>query len=84
MTDIIAELRWRNLIHQSTDDAGLPGWLNSGRRTLYAGFDPTADSLHVGHFMPLMMLRRFQRAGHTPIAAHAGGAGFSRRHHCAA
>jgi len=75
LTDIIAELRWRNLIHQTTDDAGLPGWLASGRRTLYAGFDPTVDSLHVGHFMPLMMLRRFQRAGHAPIAVMGGATG---------
>ncbi len=75
MSDILTELRWRNLIHQTTDDAGLPGWLAAGRRTLYAGFDPTADSLHVGHFMPLMMLRRFQRAGHAPIAVMGGATG---------
>lgn len=73
--DIFADLRWRNLIHQSTDDAGLPGWLAGGSRSLYAGFDPTADSLHVGHFMPLMILRRFQRAGHAPIALLGGATG---------
>lgn len=73
--DIFADLRWRNLIHQTTDDAGLPGWLAGGSRTLYAGFDPTADSLHVGHFMPLMILRRFQRAGHAPIALLGGATG---------
>jgi tyrosyl-tRNA synthetase len=75
MTDIVAELRWRGLIHQTTDDAGLPGWLSAASRTLYAGFDPTADSLHVGHFVPLMTLRRFQRAGHRPIAVVGGATG---------
>lgn len=73
--DIYTDLKWRGLVHQSTDDAGLPGWLGSGGRTLYAGFDPTADSLHVGHFMPLMILRRFQQAGHAPIALLGGATG---------
>ncbi len=44
-------------------------------RTVYAGFDPTADSLHVGHLLPLLMLRRFQRAGHKPIAVVGGATG---------
>ena len=51
MTDIFNELTWRGLIHQTTDNEKLPGWLRAGSRTLYAGFDPTADSLHVGHLM---------------------------------
>ncbi len=75
MKDIFAELSWRGLIHQTTDDAHLPIWLNSASRTLYAGFDPTADSLHVGHLMALMILRRFQRAGHRPIALVGGATG---------
>jgi tyrosyl-tRNA synthetase len=75
MKDIYADLVWRGLIHQSTDAAFLPGWLNSGTRTLYAGFDPTAESLHVGHLVPLLMLRRFQRAGHRPIAVVGGATG---------
>ena len=62
MNDIVAELTWRGLIHQTTDEK-LQEWLNAASRTLYAGFDPTADSLHVGHLMGLMVLRRFQRAG---------------------
>ena len=66
--DIIEELDWRGLIHQSTDRAELQTWLNAEARTLYAGFDPTAASLHVGSLMPLLYLRRFQRAGHRPIA----------------
>lgn len=73
--DIIAELRWRGLIHQTTDDARLAGWLAQQPRTLYAGFDPTADSLHVGSVLPLMLLRRFQRAGHRPIALVGGATG---------
>jgi len=73
--DIVAELRWRGLIHQTTDDAGLPGWLLAEPRTVYAGFDPTADSLHVGSLIPLMLLRRFQRAGHRPIALVGGATG---------
>jgi len=75
MTDIVAELKWRGLIHQTTDDAGLPGWLAAPPRTLYAGFDPTADSLHVGHLVALLILRRFQRAGHRPIALVGGATG---------
>src|SRR5437867_13279988 len=75
MTDIFADLRWRGLIHQTTDDAFLPGWLREGSRTLYAGFDPTADSLHVGSLLPLMTLRRFQKAGHKPIALVGGATG---------
>ncbi|MEX2188742.1 MAG: tyrosine--tRNA ligase [Pirellulales bacterium] len=73
--DIFAELTWRGLIHQSTDDANLAAWLNSGSRTLYCGFDPTADTLHVGSLLPLLLLRRFQRAGHKPIAVVGGATG---------
>jgi tyrosyl-tRNA synthetase len=75
MHDLFAELRWRGLINQTTDDAHLPEWLMERSRTVYAGFDPTADSLHVGHLMALMVLRRFQRAGHRPIAVVGGATG---------
>lgn len=70
-----ADLSWRGLIHQTTDDAGLPGWLAEKPRVVYAGFDPTADSLHAGSLLPLMTLRRFQRAGHQPIALVGGATG---------
>ncbi len=73
--DIFEDLKWRGLIHQTTADEFLPGWLGSGSRTLYAGFDPTADSLHVGSLLPLMILRRFQKAGHKPIAIAGGATG---------
>ncbi len=72
---LIPDLRYRGLIHQTTDDANLPAWLAAESRTVYAGFDPTADSLHVGSLMPLLMLRRFQRAGHRPIAVVGGATG---------
>ncbi len=73
--DIIAELRWRNQIFQTTDDGNIARWLMEKPRALYAGFDPTADSLHVGHLMALMILRRFQKAGHRPIALVGGATG---------
>ncbi|MCA9248180.1 MAG: tyrosine--tRNA ligase, partial [Planctomycetales bacterium] len=73
--DIVAELTWRKLIHQTTDDTHLASWLNAQPRAVYAGFDPTADSLHVGSLLPLLLLRRFQRAGHKPIALVGGATG---------
>jgi tyrosyl-tRNA synthetase len=75
MADIIAELGWRGLISQTTDDPHLAQWLAESPRTLYAGFDPTADSLHVGSLLPLVLLRRFQQAGHRPIALMGGATG---------
>lgn len=75
MQDIFAELQWRGLIHQTTADDKLAMWLSAGARTVYAGFDPTADSLHVGSLLPLMMLRRFQKSGHRPIALVGGATG---------
>ncbi len=73
--DLIQELHWRGLIHQSTDEAGLSKLLSSSQQTIYIGFDPTASSLHVGSLMQLMMLRRFQKAGHRPIALVGGATG---------
>lgn len=75
VSDIYQELSWRGLIYQATDPVHLARWLAEGSRTLYAGFDPTADSLHVGHLVALMVLRRFQRAGHRPIALLGGATG---------
>jgi len=73
--NIFTELRWRGLVNQTTDDANLPGWLDQEPRSVYVGFDPTADSLHVGHLMGVMTLRRFQLAGHRPIALVGGATG---------
>ena len=75
MTDLYEDLVWRGLVHQATDETFIRGWLASGSRTLYVGFDPTASSLHVGSLLPLMMLRRFQKAGHKPIALVGGATG---------
>lgn len=72
--DIFEELSWRGLVHQITDEK-VGSFLSEKPRTLYVGFDPTADSLHVGHFVPLMNLRRFQKAGHCPIALLGGATG---------
>lgn len=73
--DIIEELRQRGLIYQSTDLNALRQRLNQGPITLYCGFDPTADSLHIGHLVPILTLRRFQLSGHRPIVLVGGGTG---------
>jgi tyrosyl-tRNA synthetase len=75
MTDILAELDWRGLFADCTDRAALAKRLADGPLTLYCGFDPTADSLHVGNLVPLFALRRFQLAGHHPIALAGGATG---------
>jgi tyrosyl-tRNA synthetase len=74
-TGILDDLEWRGLIADATDRAALAQQLADGQVTLYAGFDPTGDSLHVGHFLPLLSLRRFQLAGHRPIALVGGVTG---------
>ena len=73
--DILAELEWRGLIAQSTDLDQLRDTLDRGPITLYAGFDPTASSLHAGHLVPLLTLRRFQLAGHRPVVLAGGATG---------
>ncbi|WP_343708547.1 tyrosine--tRNA ligase [Mycobacterium sp.] len=73
--EIIEELDWRGLIAQSTDLDALTAEAAKGPLTLYAGFDPTAPSLHAGHLVPLLALRRFQRAGHRPIVLAGGATG---------
>lgn len=74
-TTILDELDWRGLIAQSTDLDALAAATARGPITLYAGFDPTAPSLHAGHLVPLLALRRFQRAGHRPIVLAGGATG---------
>ncbi|WP_067841492.1 tyrosine--tRNA ligase [Amphibacillus sediminis] len=73
--DIIQDLESRGLVQQTTDLEGLKAHLAKNTVTLYCGFDPTADSLHIGHLVPALMLKRFQRAGHRPIALIGGGTG---------
>ncbi|OBJ62104.1 tyrosine--tRNA ligase [Mycobacterium asiaticum] len=72
---ILDELEWRGLIAQSTDLDALAAEAQRGPLTVYAGFDPTAASLHAGHLVPLLALRRFQRAGHRPIVLAGGATG---------
>lgn len=73
--DIIDDLEARGLIHDSTDRAELRARLEQGPITLYSGFDPTAESLHIGNLVPLLLLRRFQLFGHRPIALAGGATG---------
>jgi tyrosyl-tRNA synthetase len=75
VSDIVDELEWRGLIADSTDRSQLRALLSAGMVTLYAGFDPTGDSLHAGHLIPLLSLRRFQQAGHRPIVLAGGATG---------
>lgn len=80
MPDFIDELRWRGLFHQCTDETGLRGHLASanmaeGGRRAYCGFDPTADSLTIGNLVPILLLRHWQRSGHTPVVVMGGGTG---------
>lgn len=72
---LLTDLRARGLIFQAAGEEQLPEWLDGGVRTLYCGFDPTADSLHIGSLVPLLMLRRFQLAGHRPLALVGGATG---------
>ncbi|MCX6279816.1 MAG: tyrosine--tRNA ligase [Bacteroidetes bacterium] len=74
VTNIFDELNWRGLINQSSDATGLKQRVNSPITT-YAGFDPTADSLHIGNLIPLVALMRFQKLGHHAIAVAGGGTG---------
>ena len=73
MSDLFAELEWRGFVHHATQQ--IQHHLAEGRRTLYCGFDPTAQSLQLGNLMPLMQLRHFQRQGHKPIVLMGGGTG---------
>jgi tyrosyl-tRNA synthetase len=74
-TDLLAEFDARGLIHDTTDREALAEALTAGMVTVYVGFDPTASSLHLGNFVPIMALRRMQMAGHKPIALVGGSTG---------
>lgn len=75
MTDILDELAWRGLVAQTTDLTALRAALADGPITFYAGFDPTAPSLHHGHLVQLVLMRHLQRAGHRPLALVGGATG---------
>ena len=70
---LFQDLKSRGLVFQTTGDDTFEAWLDEKPRTLYCGFDPTADSLHIGSLVPLLTLKRFQLAGHSPIALVGGG-----------
>ncbi|RPK16051.1 tyrosine--tRNA ligase [Priestia endophytica] len=73
--NLIEDLQYRGLINQMTDEEGLTKLLAEEIVTLYCGFDPTADSLHIGHLLPILMLKRFQEAGHRPLPLVGGATG---------
>lgn len=73
--DLLQDLQWRGIIYQQTDEEGLKELLNSEKISLYCGADPTADSLHIGHLVPFLTLRRFQQHGHRPIVLVGGATG---------
>ncbi|CAH0418702.1 tyrosine--tRNA ligase [Periweissella ghanensis] len=73
--EIFADLKWRGAINQLTDEDGLQSLLNEKQVGMYAGIDPTADSMHIGHLIPFMVLKRFQLAGHKPVIVIGGGTG---------
>jgi tyrosyl-tRNA synthetase len=75
MSGLYEDLTWRGLVHQVTDPETLPKLLDRDSLVAYIGFDPTADSLHVGHLMQVCNLRRLQQAGHNPIALIGGATG---------
>ena len=75
MVGLLDDLRARGLVHDHTNDAELSRLLESGPVTLYCGIDPSADSLHVGHLVGVLVLRRFQQAGHRPLALVGGATG---------
>ena len=74
-SQLVADLEWRGLLAQTTDKEALLAELNKGQTTFYIGFDPTAPSLHVGNLVVLLVMRRFQKAGHRPIALVGGATG---------
>ena len=73
MSGIFEELKRRGLLAQLTDEDEIRDLVNNGKAVFYIGFDPTADSLHVGHFMALCLMKRLQEAGNRPIALIGGG-----------
>lgn len=75
MENILEELKWRGAVNQVSDEAGLEELLAKKSIGVYCGVDPTGDSLHIGHLIPFMMLKRFQMAGHRAHILIGGGTG---------
>lgn len=72
---LMEDLKWRGLLYQQTDEEGLAKLVEEEKISLYCGVDPTADSMHIGHIVPLLTLRRFQQHGHRPILLVGGATG---------
>src|SRR4051794_24722802 len=73
--NLIEDLQWRGIIYQQTDEVGIQETLEKEKISLYCGVDPTADSMHIGHLLPFLTLRRFQQHGHRPIVLVGGSTG---------
>ncbi|MEH7503208.1 tyrosine--tRNA ligase [Neobacillus drentensis] len=73
--DLLQDLAWRGIIYQQTDEEGLKDAISKEQISLYCGVDPTADSMHIGHLLPFLTLRRFQQHGHRPIVLVGGATG---------
>ncbi|GAM13619.1 tyrosine--tRNA ligase [Mesobacillus selenatarsenatis] len=73
--ELLKDLEWRGIIYQQTDEEGIKDLLSKEKISLYCGVDPTADSMHIGHLLPFLTLRRFQNAGHRPIVLVGGATG---------
>lgn len=73
--DLLQDLQWRGIVYQQTDEEGIKEALDKEKISLYCGVDPTADSMHIGHLLPFLTLRRFQQAGHRPIVLVGGATG---------
>ncbi|MEH7353664.1 tyrosine--tRNA ligase [Neobacillus drentensis] len=73
--DLLQDLAWRGIIYQQSDEEGLKELLSNEKISLYCGADPTADSLHIGHLVPFLTLRRFQQHGHRPLVLVGGATG---------
>lgn len=73
--DLLQDLQWRGIVYQQTDEEGLKDILNKEKISLYCGMDPTGDSMHIGHLLPFLTLRRFQNHGHRPIVLVGGATG---------
>lgn len=73
--NLLQDLQWRGIVYQQTDEEGLTELLEKEKISLYCGMDPTGDSMHIGHLLPFLTLRRFQNAGHRPIVLVGGATG---------
>ncbi|WP_394137592.1 tyrosine--tRNA ligase [Cytobacillus oceanisediminis] len=73
--NVLEDLQWRGIVYQQTDEEGIQNTIDKEKISLYCGVDPTADSMHIGHLLPFLTLRRFQKVGHRPIVLVGGATG---------